>query len=45
MDIVTASNNGYFVSVTEAKKIVSVTLLPLLRHKKCIDYLATVTEA
>ncbi len=34
MDIVTAPDNGYFISATEAKKIVSVTLLPLQRHKK-----------
>jgi hypothetical protein len=31
--IVTASSNGYFVTVTEAKQIVSVKSLLLQRHK------------
>ena len=33
MGIVTASSNGYFVTVIEAKQIVSVKSLLLQRHK------------
>ncbi len=45
VDMVTASSNGYFFTVTEAKLIESVTSLPLQRaYKSCLDYIATVTE-
>ncbi len=41
MGIVTASSNGYFVTVTVAKGIVSVTV----HCKNCIGCIADVTEA
>jgi hypothetical protein len=44
MGIVTVSSNGYFVTITVARQIVSVTLLLTQRHKNCICYIATVSE-
>jgi hypothetical protein len=56
MGIVAVQSNGYFVNAREAKRIVSVTSVPILRHKKwyyhywrqqinCIGHIVTVTEA
>ena len=36
MGIVTASSNDYFVTVTDAKEIVTVASLPLQRHIKIV---------